>query len=149
MKKVYIAGFDVFYPDAAARGAKMKMICAENGMIGLYPLDNEADSAEEIFRGNCALIDQADIVIANMNPFRGAEPDSGTAFEVGYACAKGKKIVLYLDDTRDMRAKLGETDEAGFAVEDFGLPVNLMLACAATVVKGDFAAAVRHAKLEN
>ena len=54
MKKVYIAGFDVFYPDAGKRGSKMKMACAEHGFIGLYPLDNEAETAEGIFRGNCA-----------------------------------------------------------------------------------------------
>lgn len=148
MKKVYIAGFDVFYPDAGKRGSKMKMACAEHGLIGLYPLDNEAETAEGIFRGNCALIDQADIVIANINPFRGAEPDSGTAFEVGYACARGKKVYLYLSDARSMREKLGEADKAGFSVENFGLPVNLMLACAATVVEGDFTAAVKRAKAD-
>ena len=148
MKKIYIAGFDVFYPDAAKRGSRMKMICAEHGFIGLYPLDGEASTAEEIFRGNCARIDEADLVIANMNPFRGAEPDSGTAFEVGYACAKGKKVYLYLSDARAMRDKLGETDEAGFSVENFGLPVNLMLSSAATVVEGDFTAAVKRAKAD-
>lgn len=148
MKKIYIAGFDVFYPDAVRRGTKMKMICAENGFEGLYPLDNEASNAEEIFRGNCALIDRADLVIANMNPFRGDEPDSGTAFEVGYAAAKGKKIYLYLSDGRTMRERLGAQDKNGFSVENFGMPVNLMLGCAARVVEGDFAAAVRQARVE-
>ena len=47
-----------------------------------------------------------------------------------------------------MREKLGEADEAGFSVENFGLPVNLMLACAATVVEGDFTAAVKRAKAD-
>ncbi|MDR3766887.1 MAG: nucleoside 2-deoxyribosyltransferase [Butyricicoccus sp.] len=145
MKKIYIAGFDVFAPDAVRRGGEMKRICAEYGFVGLYPLDNEAADAEAIFRGNCALIDQVDLVIANMNPFRGDEPDSGTSFEVGYAFAKGKTIVLYLDDVRPLREKLGSTDAQGFAVEDFGLPVNLMLACAAQVVDGGFANAVRYA----
>ena len=42
MKKVYLAGFDVFAPDAKQRGVKMKMLCAGRGLIGLYPLDNEA-----------------------------------------------------------------------------------------------------------
>ena len=79
MKKIYLAGFDVFAPDAVQRGAKMKMMCAEKGFVGLYPFDNEADAAQEIFAGNCGLIDGADIVIANLNPFRGAEPDSGTS----------------------------------------------------------------------
>ena len=142
MKKIYLAGFDVFAPDAVQRGAKMKMMCAEKGFVGLYPLDNEASDAETIFSGNCALIDEADIVLANLAPFRGAEPDSGTSFEVGYACAKGKIVYGYLPDVRPMREKLGETDENGFAVENFGLPLNLMLCGAAKVVKGGFAEAL-------
>lgn len=145
MEKIYIAGFDVFAPDAVKRGSRMKLLCAEHGFIGLYPLDNEAADAEAIFRGNCALIDQADLVIANMNPFRGDEPDSGTTFEVGYAFARGKRVILYLDDARPMRDRLGSTDANGFAVENFGRPVNLMLACAAQVVEGGFADAVRFA----
>ena len=44
MKKIYLAGFDVFAPDARQRGAQMKMLCAGRGCIGLYPLDNEAAS---------------------------------------------------------------------------------------------------------
>ena len=142
MKKIYLAGFDVFAPDAKQRGAKMKMMCAERGLIGLYPFDNEADNAPDIFAGNCSLIDQADAVIANLNPFRGSEPDSGTCFEVGYAHAKGKQIYGYVSDGRAMREKIGENDAAGFAVENFGLPLNLMLCGAARIVAGDFAAAL-------
>lgn len=149
MKKIYIAGFDVFAPDAVARGGKMKMLCAGHGFAGLYPLDNEAADADAIFCGNCALIDQADFVVANANPFRGAEPDSGTAFEIGYAFARGKKVVLYLDDARPLRDKLGAADAQGFAVEDFGLPLNLMLACAADIVSGGFADAVRYLAAQN
>mgnify|MGYP005795340191 FL=1 len=142
MKKIYLAGFDVFAPDAKQRGTKMKMMCAERGFIGLYPFDNEADHAPEIFAGNCSLIDQADIVIANLSPFRGDEPDSGTCFEVGYAFAKGKTVYGYVSDARTLREKLGEADENGFSVENFGLPLNLMLSCAAQIVEGDFAKAL-------
>lgn len=148
MKKIYLAGFDVFAPDAKQRGAKMKMQCAGQGFIGLYPFDNEADNADDIFTGNCGLIDQADIVIANLNPFRGAEPDSGTCFEVGYAFAKGKAVYGYLSDARTMREKLGAQDADGFSVEDFGLPVNLMLAKGARIVEGDFAAALALCRAE-
>lgn len=146
MKKIYLAGFDVFAPDAVQRGAKMKLQCAENGFCGLFPLDNEADTPEQIYEGNCALIDSADIVLANLNPFRGAEPDSGTCFEVGYAVAKGKKVFAYLDDGRTMQEKLGQRDAQGFAVENFGKPLNLMLACSATIVAGDFLQALRQCK---
>lgn len=142
MKKIYLAGFDVFAPDARQRGANMKMLCAERGLIGLYPFDNEADDAPTIFAANCGLIDQADAVIAHLDPFRGAEPDSGTCFEVGYAFAKGKPVYGYVSDARPLRDKLGDTDDAGFAVENFGLPLNLMLSCAATVVEGGFAQAL-------
>ena len=81
-------------------------------------------------------------MIANLNAFRGREPDSGTCFEVGYAFAKGKKVYGYVSDARTMREKLGGADENGFSVEDFGLPLNLMLSCAAKIVEGDFAAAL-------
>lgn len=148
MKKIYLAGFDVFAPDAVQRGARMKMMCAEKGFIGLYPFDNEADTAQAIFAGNCGLIDSADIVIANLNSFRGAEPDSGTCFEVGYAVAKGKAVYGYVSDTRSLREKLGERDENGFSVENFGLPFNLMLACSARIVEGDFAAALAVCRAE-
>lgn len=148
MKKIYLAGFDVFAPDAVQRGAKMKMMCAEKGFIGLYPFDNEADTAQAIFAGNCGLIDSADIVIANLNTFRGAEPDSGTCFEVGYAFAKGKTVYGYVSDARSLREKLGERDEDGFSVEDFGLPLNLMLSCSARIVEGDFAAALTVCRAE-
>ena len=137
-KAIYLAGFDVFAPDAKERGKKMQELCAKMGYTGLYPLDNEADTAAEIFAGNCALIDCADAVIANLNPFRGAEPDSGTCFEVGYACAKGKRVYGYISDARTQREKQGEFDKDGFAVENFGLPVNLMLAYGAKIVVGDF-----------
>lgn len=136
MRKIYLAGFDVFAPDAVRRGTEMKRVCAESGCIGLYPLDNEAADAREIFTGNLALIDRCDAVIANLNPFRGCEPDSGTAFEVGYAHAKGKRIYGYVTDARTMREKQGSADVNGFAVEDFGMAVNLMLGCATTIVQG-------------
>lgn len=148
MKKVYLAGFDVFYPDALQRGTRMKLLCAEFGLIGCYPFDNTCTDAAEIFRANCAMIDSCDLVAANLNAFRGAEPDSGTAFEVGYACARGKPVYGYLSDGRTMREKLGTADENGMTVEDFGLPVNLMLAHGATVVVGGLADALRQARAD-
>lgn len=138
MKTIYIAGFDVFYPDAIQRGAQMKIACAERGFIGLYPMDNEADNAQEIFEGNLSFIRRADIIVANLNPFRGKEMDSGTAFEIGYAHALGKEIWGYLDDDRTMRERLGEADENGFSVENFGLPINLMIGQPAHIMKGGF-----------
>lgn len=135
--KIYIAGPDVFEPDAVMIGEHKKALCALYGHEGLYPLDNECDAAAEIYKGNLALIDKADVIIADGNDFRG-ETDAGTAFEVGYGAAKGKRIFLYTADSRTLREKYGKTDEKGRAVEDFGYPFNLMLAEAAQIVIGDF-----------
>ena len=84
MKKIYIAGFDVFEPDSIEIGKKFVKLCEEYGFIGLYPLDNVIDFnqeknkiAQDIYKANVNLINQCDIVIANINAFRGKEADSG------------------------------------------------------------------------
>ena len=138
MKKIYLAGFDVFYPDSAERGERMKDLCAEYGFIGLYPLDNHCETAEEIFEANTAMIRDCDIIAANMNSFRGFEPDSGTCFELGYAFALGKKLYCYTEDSRTLRDKIGAQDKEGFTVEDFGFPINLMMAVPSEIINRDF-----------
>jgi nucleoside 2-deoxyribosyltransferase len=72
-------------------------------------------------------------VLANLNLFRGYEPDSGTAFEVGMAVALGKPVWAYFESNAALREIIPHDakgqDEWGFEVEDFDLPRNLMLAC--------------------
>jgi nucleoside 2-deoxyribosyltransferase len=51
----------------------------------------------EIFREDVAAIEWADMVIANLN---GAAIDDGTAWEMGYAYARGKHIVGVYTDMR-------------------------------------------------
>ncbi|PLX68787.1 MAG: nucleoside 2-deoxyribosyltransferase [Denitrovibrio sp.] len=143
MKKVYIAGPDVFLPDAVAHGKKLKRITKENGFEGLFPLDNEikgddpAELAEKIKVANINMIRNCDAVVANLLPFRGPEPDSGTVWEVGFAQALGKVVIGYCSDVRSLKQKTIETlnldstavqDAEGFEIEDFGLTHNLMFA---------------------
>ncbi len=135
VKKVYLAGWDVFRPDAVEEGKYLKSLCEEYGFEGLYPLDNECDNPEDIYKGNLELLKQADYVIANVNAFRGSEPDSGTSFEIGYATATGKPVVTYLEETRPMIEWV--KDENGYSIENFGFPVNLMIAEGTVVVNGD------------
>lgn len=143
MKKIYLAGFDVFYPDAQERGERLKQICRNYGFEGLFPLDNVCISAAEIFAANTEMIRKCDIIAANMNAFRGDEPDSGTAFELGYAYAMGKKLYCYLSDIRTLREKIGTEDKDGMIVEDFDLPLNLMISIPAKVVCGEFEDCIR------
>lgn len=149
MKKVYLAGFDVFYPDAVERGKNMKQLCEQYGLEGLYPLDNEASNAKEIFEGNIGLIDECDYVAANLNAFRGMEMDSGTAFEVGYATAKGKQVYGYLSDGRTQVEKIGLVDDKGFTVENFDMPINLMIGCSAKIIIGTLEDALKQIAQEN
>jgi len=138
--RVYLAGFDVFRADAIEHGHYLKTLCEAQGLEGLYPFDNDVeqglppqDTAALICHANIAMIRRCDAVLANLNPFRGVEPDSGTAFEVGMAVALGKPVWAYFEDARTLREQIEHDaqgfDEQGFQVEDFRLPKNLMLAC--------------------
>ena len=149
---IYLAGPDVFRPDAADWAAEARRLVASFGHSALLPTDNEAPDAPGIFAGNMALLRRADAVLANLEPFRGGEPDSGTCVEVGCAIALGKPVVGYLRDTRPLVERIGATrrpgsgnafvDERGWTVENFGLPLNLMLAVPCTVVEGGLAGAL-------
>ncbi|MEY2632533.1 MAG: hypothetical protein RIR00_1187 [Pseudomonadota bacterium] len=147
--KVYLAGPDVFRPDVAAWAATARECCRSRGLTPLLPLDGVADGAAAIFHANCELLRQADAVVANLNPFRGHEPDSGTCVEVGMALALGKPVFAYLADTRPLAARIphrldaqGLWDQQGQLLENFGLPLNLMLAVPVSWVSGDLATAL-------
>jgi nucleoside 2-deoxyribosyltransferase len=143
MKKIYLAGPDVFDPDAIRVGEKLKQLASEYGFIGLFPLDNSITTkgtphevARAIRDANIKLIESADIIMANLNPFRGIEPDSGTVFEVGFATALGKEVYCYAADCREMIVRVREKQQLdntaiccqdGKIIEDFQLSHNLMM----------------------
>jgi nucleoside deoxyribosyltransferase len=152
MPRVYLAGPDVFRDDALAHGERLKRWCASHGFTGIFPLDNDLPAglsgpraAHWIYQANIALIRGADLVMANLDDFRGpGEADSGTAFEVGFAVALGKPVWGYTTDagtivdraTASVDSRGRARDARGFLVEDFGLGKNLMLACPVRLVHG-------------
>ncbi len=99
---------------------------------------------------NCAMIERAAAVIADISPFRGPNMDPGTAFEIGYAIALKKPVFVYTDmpgktlldrtkaafELRKVGAKHYDANE--MEVEDFGLHENLMIATVAEPVYGSF-----------
>lgn len=141
--KIYLAGPDVFLPDALQIGRRKAELCADHGFAGLFPLDNAValaahDASLQIFRGNEAMMNEADAIIANLTPFRGPSADAGTVYELGYMAGRGKLVLGYSNDLANYvaRVKQFETVESrdglligadGLAVEDFGLADNLML----------------------
>src|SRR6476469_1012934 len=146
--KLYLAGPDVFLPNAVEVGNAKRQLCRQYGFVGLFPLDNELTAAKAgrlsktIFAGNIAMLNEADAVIANLTPFRGVSADVGTVFEVGYGFARGKKVYGYSNVRtgfiervqelvsgaleRGADARLYAAD--GLAVEDFDHFDNLMIA---------------------
>jgi nucleoside 2-deoxyribosyltransferase len=146
---IYLAGPDVFLPDAVEIGRQKVAICARHGMNGRYPLDNPVDLAAadvslQIFRGLETMMDQCDAIVANLTPFRGAGADPGTVYELGYMAGRGKfclaycnEPALYVDRVRTITAverrdgRLVDTD--GLTVEDFGHHDNLMMIHALTL----------------
>lgn len=146
---VYLAGPEVFLHDAVEIGAAKKAICARHGLIGLFPLDNALDlSALEsraaglaISQANEDLMRRADLVIANITPFRGPGMDPGTAFEIGFMRARGKRVYCYTASdllhaeraarwagptARERRGE-GIEDADGLLIENFGMVENLMI----------------------
>ncbi|QPF86507.1 nucleoside 2-deoxyribosyltransferase [Bradyrhizobium genosp. L] len=142
--KIYLAGPDVFLPDAVEMGRRKADICARYGLTALYPLDNAIDPAaagasRSIFRTNAVLMESADAIIANLTPFRGPSADAGTVYELGYMAGRRKRCFAYSNDPASYAnrvARLQQVVEAtdgrlidaeGLTVEEFGLPDNLMM----------------------
>ena len=137
----YLAGPDVFLPDAVAHAARKVEICRRFGLRGLPPLNEDVEIAAEnsgaeleawqvIYEKDIAMMERSDIIIANLTPFGGASADAGTLIEVGWFLGKGKPIFGYSNTAENfesrMRRQLGEA-HAEFGIEGFHLPDNLMI----------------------
>ena len=142
--KIYLAGPDVFLPDAVAIGQRKRDICERHGVTGLYPLDTAVDlsardASLQIFMELEAMMDAADAIIANLTPFRGPGADPGTVYELGYMAGRRKPCFGYCNDPAPYAERVTRftqvtsaadkrlVDCDGLTVEDFGLPDNLMM----------------------
>ena len=142
MLRAYLAGPNVFLPDAARHARAKAAICARHGIEGCPPLNEDAgalaalpdDAAwRAIYAKDVAMMEAADLVIANLTPFRGASADAGTLVELGWFLGRGKPVFGYSNAATGFaersRALLAVQPDPvpGLAVEGFGLPDNLMI----------------------
>jgi len=142
LPRAYLAGPDVFLPGAAAQARAKVAICARYGIEGCPPLNEDAgalaslpddEAWRAIFAKDIAMMEAADLVIANLTPFRGASADAGTLIEVGWFLGRGRPVFGYSNTAAPFaersRALLAVQPDAmpGLAVEGFGLPDNLMV----------------------
>ena len=146
---LYLAGPDVFRPNAKQWAESARTLCRQYGYEALIPTDSNEERPDKIYAANVAMIRRAQIIVANLDSFRGAEPDSGTCFELGYAAALGKRLCGYVTDALTVvervahferrnadGGELGRLDKQGWHIEDFGLPANLMLAISTPISAG-------------
>lgn len=151
--KAYLAGPEVFFENSQQVFEESLKLCEKYNITPLSPIDSglktppeglsQSELAKWIFQKNCDLIEEADIIIANLNPFRGFEPDSGTVWECGYAFGLNKPGFCFLENTDSMLSRLETTErdgdiycQYGYRVENFSSPLNLMLSGWMTICKG-------------
>lgn len=152
MLRAYLAGPDIFLPDADQWVERKKIVCARHGLTGVSPLDHATDEPpawtafpdwRRIAARNEAFIRSCDLMIANLTPFRGPSADVGTVYEVGFMRALGRPVCGYATTatpftqrTLDHAAAHGgattgadglSRDAAGIVIEQFGLFDNLMI----------------------
>ncbi len=114
--RAYIAG-PLFNEGERWFDEQIEACAAEAGLTTFLPhrdgkeLIKDNPTIETIFKVDVQAIDDATIVIANLN---GVEVDDGTAWELGYAYARGKHLVGIYTDMR-----LSFTNQV----------VNLMIEC--------------------
>ena len=168
--KIYLAGPEVFLPDADTIGERKKALCSHYGFEGLFPLDTQIaeqrsarDTGLMISEANETLIREADMVIANLTPFRGASADVGTVYELGLARGMGKTIHGYSNDPTPYTLRVldhcgaasadqtaGELRDAdGYKIEEFELHDNLMIDGGILHSGGQFLLAQKKAAIES
>ena len=95
-KSVYLAGPEVFLPNAREILDLKAALTREAGLIPVSPGDLEFPPTSSKWELGLAIsaIDEklmhgAHAIIANPTPFRGLAADTGTCFELGFMCARG------------------------------------------------------------
>lgn len=95
--KIYLAG-PLFTTAEREFNTRLADLLREEGHEVWLPqeLEQRDKTAKEVFKNDVEGVDWADVVVANMD---GADPDSGTAWECGYAYKK-KPVVVFRTDFR-------------------------------------------------
>lgn len=149
MSRIYLAGPDVFLPDAVSIGAVKKRICAAYGLVGVYPMDlvpppppgSRLEMGLHVYDALERGMRDCDAIVADLTPYHGPSIDPGTAFEIGFMRALGRPVFAYSGSGETFLARMTEfwrgdvtrrpdgslQGRDGTAIEDFDMADNLML----------------------
>ena len=99
--KIYLAGpWFTEKADILEKYAYSMYEATESKHTVFRPRTDGKETPYETFMGNLNAIQECDLVVAQVS-----ERDVGTAFEIGYARALNKKIVLVVFDEKDFERK--------------------------------------------
>lgn len=104
MKTIYLAA-PLFSEAECDFNRKLKSELQSIGFKVFLPQEDSnnvhdrVDRQKIIFNKNLAGIEKSDLIVAVLD---GVDVDSGTAWEIGYACAKGKPIIGLRTDFRTL-----------------------------------------------
>lgn len=153
-ENIYIAGPECFYADGPKRLSAMRERAESMGFGVTLPNDRPLDMSSENLRHHAdsifenlkqAMLDTT-VILADLEAYRGSEPDSGTIFEIGMAYAKGAKCYGFTRDKRpcackDQRFSLRHgvvVDEHGREAPYQELPFSPCVIGSTRIVEGDF-----------
>ena len=150
MKKILFAGFEQLTSNYTTLRNHIVALCAKYDYKAVFPAENKGrnksgklydtplDEAKAVYRNNLQRIDSVDSVIANLNYFNGCGfCTNDAAFMVGYAAAKEKQILGFVDAEH--------LSQPGCSVQDYmycapderkvlGRSASRMVACAISVI---------------
>ncbi len=153
-ESIYIAGPECFYPGGTKILDAMRRRAESFGFTVSLPndvplkLDHEdlRKNGDAIFQ-NCAdSMNRSTAIVADLETFRGTEPDGGSIYEVGMAFARGARCYAYTRDKRAMVHKYQGAQLQGGAVHDLdgrvlpyqNLPFSPAVLGSCKIIEGDF-----------
>lgn len=145
-----MAGPEVFLPNAREVLDRKIALARSYGFTPVSPGDltiPETETETKRERGlaisaiNESLMMSADLIIANLTPFRGVSADVGTVFELGFMCARGCPAFAFSNRSENHFERVSDlyggeirldTDGRyrgpdGLSLENFDMTDNLMI----------------------
>lgn len=146
--RAYLAGPEVFLPNAREMLDRKITLARSYGFTPVSPGDLAVPETETrrqrglaISAINESLMLSADLIIANLTPFRGVSADVGTVFELGFMCARGCPAFAFSNCTENHFERVSSLHGGnvhlgpdgrhrgpdGLSLENFDMTDNLML----------------------